>query len=145
MARKQQFLLEAAWVWLALAAFAVVNGTFRRSVLDWMVDRDAARLLSTTTLAGAVALAALLWVGTRSTPLRPKELLLVGFLWAGATALFDLILGRFGADRSWSELLADYDPARGGFFGLVLVTELISPLLVGLLRRAGPPLHQRAH
>jgi hypothetical protein len=145
MAGRKRFLLEAAWVWLALAAFAVINGMFRQSILDWVFERDAARLLSTTTLAGAVAMAALLWVGTRSAPLRVKELLSVGLLWAGATALFDLALGLSGGNRSWSESLADYDPARGGFFGLVLVTELVSPLLVGLLRRAGPPLHQRAH
>jgi hypothetical protein len=145
MARKRHFLLEAAWVWLALAGFAVVNGMFRQSVLEWVLDRDAARLLSTTTLSGAVALAALLWVGTRSTALRPKEILLVGIFWAGATAAFDLALGRFGANRGWSESLADYDPARGGFFALVLLSEVFSPLLVGLLRRAGPPLHHRAH
>ena len=142
---RKRVLLEAAWIWLALAAFAVVNGAFRRSVLEWVLERDTARLLSTTTLAGAVGVAALLWIGTRSVAVPWKELLLIGLAWTVATIVLEAGLGRFGAERSWPELFADYDPARGGFFGLVLVAELISPVLVGLLRRAASPHPLGAH
>jgi hypothetical protein len=144
MTRKRVFV-EAGAVWLALAAFGVVNGVFRRSVLDWSVGSEVAHILSTTTLAGAVFVAALLWVGSGTRSFRLTQLVWVGLLWAAATILFEVVLGRYAAARSWADILGDFELRGGRLFGLVILVELAAPLTVGLLRRWKGLAQARAH
>jgi hypothetical protein len=143
MISSRRILWQALGVWLLLLVFAFVNALFRGFVLETAVGPEAAHVLATTTLAGAVFLASFLWVGTSPRRYSPRTLLAVGVGWAVLTLAFEFSWGRLVAGRPWSELLSEYDLSRGRLFGLVIAAELVSPLLVGGIRRlagkTGPP------
>lgn len=124
----------AVGVWLALLVFAVINGFFRQRVLEPELGEEVAHFLSTTTLCGAVFVAALLFVGNRPRLPSLRELLVVGLFWSIATVLFEVVLGLMSGRRSAPELFADYDLMRGRLFALVNLVEITAPPLVGWLR-----------
>jgi len=135
MVMRRQTLLQGLGVWFLLLGFAVINGFFRDLVLEPNLGPEPAHVLATTTLAGAVFVAAFLWIGTSRRSYLVRELLAVGVLWILLTVAFESSLGRLLLGRSWAELLADYDLSRGRLFGLVLLAELGGPLIAGLARR----------
>ena len=136
MAIRRRVLLQALGVWLLLLGFAVINGLFRQRVLEPHLGLEPAHFLSTTTLAGAVFLAAFLFVGLRQGNESTSELLATGALWAILTVGLELGLGlaRGVASR---DLFRDYDLTSGRLFGLVILAELFSPWIAGSLRRLG--------
>ena len=136
MAIRRRVLLQALGVWLLLLGFAVINGLFRTLVLEPHLGPEPAHFLSTTTLAGAVFLAAFLFVGLRQGNESTPELLATGSLWAILTAALELGLGLARGVAS-QDLFRDYDVTRGRLFGLVLLAELVSPWIAGFLRRLG--------
>jgi hypothetical protein len=97
---------------------------------------DVAHVLSTTTLAGAVFLAALLWIGWGRGGESRADLLAIGALWVSLTVVLELGLGLLQGRTSW-DLLADYEVMCCRLFGLVLLAELCSPPIAGFLRRVG--------
>jgi hypothetical protein len=126
---------RALGVWGLLLVFAVVNGLFRRNVLEPHLGPDVAHVLSTTTLAGAVFLAALLWIGWGRGGESRTDLLAIGALWVSLTVVLELGLGLLQGRTSW-DLLADYEVMCCRLFGFVLLAELVSPPIAGFLRRA---------
>lgn len=133
---RRQALSQALEVWALLFAFAVINGLFRQRVLEPALGREAAHVLSTTTLAGFIVVVALFFVCFRRDRFSTRELLTIGALWAGLTAFLELGLG-LARGLPARELFFDYDVSRGRLFGLVLLTELASPWFAGFLRRLG--------
>jgi len=125
---------QAVAVWVALLAFAMINGYFRVRFLEPQVGGDVAHLLSTTTLCGAVFVAALLFIGNRGRTPTIRELFGIGLLWSTSTVLLETALGLAAGGRSATELFADYDLTRGRIFVLVLLVEIVAPPLVGWLR-----------
>ena len=123
-------------VWLLLLGFAVVNGIFRQRVLELALSPEAAHVVSTTTLAGFVLIVSLLFFAAREHSLPPIALLAIGAFWAALTVLFELGLG-LARGLAAAELFRDYDVSRGRLFGLVILSELLSPLVAGSLRRLG--------
>ena len=134
---RRRFFLQALGVWVLLLGFAIVNGYFRETVLESNLGPEPAHVLATTTLAGAVFLASLLFVALSSSAHSTRELLAIGVVWALLTAALELGLGLARGLPS-QDLFRDYDVTRGRLFGLVLLAELVSPLIAGLLRRLGP-------
>jgi hypothetical protein len=125
---------RALGIWGLLAGFAVINGLFRRNVLEPHLGADVAHVLATTTLAGAVFLAALLWIGWGRGGESRTDLLAIGALWVALTVVLELGLG---LARGPDGLFTDYDATRGRLFGLVLLAELVSPPIAGFLRHLG--------
>lgn len=74
------------------------------------------------------------WIGARSR----RAQFVVGGYWVALTLAFEFSVGR-AMHLSWSRLLSDYDPARGGFMVLGLVVIFLAPWWVarwpGGLRR----------
>lgn len=136
MAIRRRVLLQTLGVWVLLLGFAVVNGLFRQIVLEPNLGPEPAHFLATTTLAGAVFLAAFFFVGLSPGGQSTVELLTIGVLWALLTVVLELGLGLARGVAS-QDLFRDYDVGRGRIFGLVLVAELFSPWIAGLLRRLG--------
>ena len=78
-------------------------------------------------------MAALIWIGTNPRGYSIRDLLAVGIIWSVLTAAFEFAIG-LARGRSWAELIEDYDFTRWRLFGLVLLAELVSPLIVGFAR-----------
>jgi len=60
-------------------------------------------------------------------------LFLIGGFWVILTILFEFVFGHYVIKNPWQKLLADYNILKGRLWSLLLLTELISPLLIGLL------------
>lgn len=144
MSLEKRTLLTALGVWVALLGFAFVNGLFRERVLEPNLGLEPAHILATTTLAGAVLVAAFLFIATGPPVDSVRELLAIGMIWALATLCFESFVGHFVLGRSWAALLSDYDLLRGRLFGLVLLAELLGPLMIGLARRKARKTEQGA-
>ncbi len=123
----------AAGAWLFVALFGLSYRAFERAILAPNLGVELAAFLATTTLAGAVLVTVLLLIGTRSRAYTRRELWTIGVTWTLLTAAAECV-----AADSWESLIADFDPSRGGLFGLVLLTALASPPLLGLLLRRRP-------
>jgi hypothetical protein len=118
----------AAGVWLFVAVFGLSYRAFERAILAPNLGVEVAAFLATTTLAGAVLVTVLLLIGTRSRAYTRSELWTIGVTWTLLTGAAEC-----AAAGSWESLIADFDPSQGGLFGLVLLTALASPPLLGLL------------
>jgi hypothetical protein len=134
---------RAVWVWLALLAAAFVNGALRELALAPMLGMVAAQPVSALILAAVITAAA--WWLVRSTRSSHglAEWLAVGLLWLLLTAAFEFGFFHYVAGEPWTDLIANYDPQRGGWFGLVQLANLLAPPAFGTRSprnrgRAGP-------
>ena len=129
---RQRFWPQAVSLFQLFLGFAVINGLYRERVVEPNLGPEPAHFLATTTLAGFVFVATLLFVGFRSEVAAKTELLAVGILWAALTVFLE-----FGLDLSrglsGAGLFRDYDFTRGRLFGLVILAELLSQPLAGFL------------
>lgn len=124
---------SAASAWLLLLVVMFSNGIVRVLVLQPRLGEDTARRLAT--LVGVALVVAFSWVYVRHAgPLSARELLLVGVVWLVLTLAFEFGFGR-ASGRSWDELRADYDLARGRLWPLVLGATLLAPWAWGLVLR----------
>lgn len=124
--------IAAIGVWACLLGFAIVNSLFQGFILEPNLGPEPAHFLATTTLAGAVIMASLLWIGTSAHRYSVRGLMEIGAIWLVLTVAFELSFGRLALGLSWGEILADYDISRGRLFGIVLLAEGAGPLLIGI-------------
>ena len=126
----RRVLLQAGGVWLAIAVFAIANGTLRQAVLvPWLGD-GVAPVLSVLIL-GAI-IAAIEWRMAHRTWSRLgwKALLGIGAGWALGTVLFEFGLGRLVLGMGWDELLAQYDVLHGNLWALIPLLMIVGmPLM----------------
>ena len=120
--------------WLVLLVIMFTNGIVRVGVLQPRLGEEPARRVAT--LVGIGLVVAFAYAYVRRTPGQTgPERLLVGVVWLALTLAFEFGLG-LAAGRSWGEMLADYDLARGRLWPLVLVATLLAPVAWG--RRLSP-------
>ncbi len=126
-----RFLAGAAGAWLVLLVLMFANGTVRALLLQPRLGEDRARQVASLIGAALVMTFSYLYVRL-SGRTASRELLAVGLVWVALTLVFEFGFGR-ASGRSWPELLADYDIARGRLWPLVLAATLLSPWCCGLL------------
>ena len=120
------WILKASSVWLAMLVLAVANGALRVAVLIPRLGEPAGHVISTLVLSALIA--ALTWATIRwVAPPSKSGALAIGALWVTLTLAFEFGFGRLVAHRSWAELLADYDVAKGRIWILVLLTTGVAP------------------
>jgi hypothetical protein len=134
--------MDATWrrytlAWLGGAGIGVANGVARELTYRKRVGELAAHQISTATAIGLFS--GYFWALERRWPIETrKEALRIGAIWVGLTATFEFGFGHYVAKEEWSELLRDYDLARGRVWGLVLVWLGLGPLAVRELMRSSP-------
>ncbi len=128
---------RATCVWLALLAAAFANGALRELALTPMVGMAAAAPVSALILAAVITAAA--WWLVRSTRSSHglADWLAVGLLWVLLTAAFEFGFFHYVAGEPWTDLIANYDPRRGAWFGLVQLANLLAPPAFGTWHAAG--------
>ena len=127
-------VLRAFLIWLLLLATAILNGLFRVSVLNPRLGPDAGHLVSTILLCAevlAIAWLTIRWIG----PGAPRHAIAIGGLWLLLTVAFEFGFGRTVGQRTWSEMLADYNVLQGRIWIAALITIAGAPLWAGRLRR----------
>lgn len=119
--------------WFGGAAIGIGNGVLRDLTYGRRASPALAHQLSTATAISAFS--GYFVVLQRAWPLRSDhEAFEVGLAWVGLTICFEFGFGRLVMDRSWGELLADYDLTRGRTWPLVLAWLGVGPLAI---RRLG--------
>ena len=140
----EAYWLRAIGLWLLLMAAETLQGLWRVKVLTvWIGDEFAkdVGVFTGSLIILLITFACIGWIPAR----RARTLLLVGWTWVVLTVGYELALGRFVFDRSWSELASDFDLFRGRLLPLGLLFLLFSPLLAARLRgRIGTPARHAA-
>ena len=112
--------------WVGGAVLGIANGLAREATLSKRFHERTAHQLSTLTaiaaFAGYFALLQRRWPLTST-----REALSVGGAWLALTIAFEFLFGRLVAKQSWSDLVADYNLARGRTWPLVLAWIAIGP------------------
>jgi hypothetical protein len=121
----------AAWVLIIVAE--TVHGGLRQWLLVPVVGDLRARQIGV--LIGAAIIFAIAWLLARWLGARTlRGQFAIGLFWVVLTVAFELALGALlGLTRE--RMLADYDPALGGFMAFGLLFMLLAPALATRARR----------
>jgi hypothetical protein len=124
---------RATFAWMSIILLETVNGTVREIFIAPALGDLHARQLGipiACVIVFLIAWATVRWMGLATRPLQ----FTVGAWWASLTLAFEATLGR-AMGLSWSRILADYDPSRGGFMLLGILFMVFAPMLAATLRR----------
>jgi len=117
-----------------LIAVETVHGVLRNLFLVPIVGDTRARQIGVvigSALVLATAFAFIRWM----RPASLRAALWIGALWLVLTLAFEFSLGR-ALGRSWDQLLADYDPSRGGYLTFGMVLLMLAPWIAAKFRLA---------
>jgi hypothetical protein len=120
-----------AWslAWLGGVVIGVANGVAREATYARRVGERTAHNLSGA--AAIIAFAGYFSALQRRWPLASeRDALGVGGRWLVMTVAFEFTFGRLVAKQSWSELLADYNVARGRTWPFVLAWIGVGPAVM---------------
>jgi len=123
-------------MWLVLLAAMMGNGTFQVLVLQPWLGEDLARQVARV-LGIGILLALTAPFLERVGDVGSGVLFGIGALWLALTVAFEFLFGRHVSGATWESLLADYDLRQGRLWPLVLVTVLVGPWLMNLVRSRG--------
>lgn len=112
--------------WLGGILIGVGNGVAREATVARVMSEQRAHQLSCVSALGAFA--AYFHALQHRWPLRGRnEALAIGGFWLALTTAFEFCFGRLVAQRSWSELTADYNLTRGRLWPVLLAWIAIGP------------------
>lgn len=109
------------------------HGFFRELILAPAVGALPARQIGVPVgcvIILAIAWGSARWIGAQSR----RQWLAIGAAWVALTVVFEISLG-LAIGASWTRILSDYNPARGGFMMLGLAFMGIAPWLAARMRR----------
>ena len=113
--------------WLALPAFAVLNGLVRDTTYGPSMGYDLSHSVSVVPLLVAIVAWAV-WVSRRWPLTDSGTALGVGVTWLALTLAFEFGLGALQG-LSMADMLAEYDITRGRLWPLIPLATLLAPLL----------------
>jgi hypothetical protein len=124
---------RASLTWMLIMLAETLHGMAREIFIAPLLGDWRARQLGVPVgcvLIFAIAWLTASWVGASS----PRAQLRVGAYWVAMTLAFEFALGR-ATGASWSRILEDYNPARGGFMILGMAFLFLAPMLAARWRR----------
>jgi hypothetical protein len=127
---------RALWAWLVMAVAMSANGVFRELILT---PRFGERRSSVASAVIGIALIQLIaWQALRTAPSRSRgELAGIAAVWLFLTLGFEFTFGHWVDHKSWTELLANYNLARGRLWPVVLATIVAAPFVWGRPQKTG--------
>ncbi len=136
-------LLKGIIIWLMFIATESLNGTIRILWLMPTVGDPLAHQISF--LMGSILIVTIAtifvpWLQASQI----SQLFGVGLFWLLLTTGFEISLGRFVLDYSWSQIAADYNIYQGGLMPFGLALLMLSPLIAARIRGVLPHKNQHA-
>jgi hypothetical protein len=123
---------RASLVWMLIMLAETGHGMVREVFIAPVIGGLRARQLGV--LVGCIIIFVIAWLTTRWMAAGTRrQQILVGAFWVLLTVIFEFALGR-ATGTSWTRMLSDYDPTRGGFMLLGLTFMLVTPWLTRRLR-----------
>jgi hypothetical protein len=124
---------RASLTWMLIILAETLHGMAREIFIAPLLGDLRARQLGVPAgcvLIFAIAWLTSAWMGAGS----PRTQLRVGAYWVAMTLAFEFALGR-AIGASWSRILEDYNPARGGFMILGMAFLFLAPMFAARWRR----------
>ena len=124
--------VRAVLVWMLMMLAETGHGVIRELFIAPVIGGLRARQIGV--LVGCVIIFVIAWLTARwmgASTLRQQ--IRVGASWVILTVGFEVALGR-ALGTSWTHILADYNPARGGFMLLGLAFLFLAPWITRKLR-----------
>jgi hypothetical protein len=129
---------RALLAWMLIMLIETASGAVREIFVAPALGDLRARQLGMFVGCGIIFTVALFttrWIYARTR----RQQVIVGSIWITATLAFEFLLGRF-TGVSWSRILEDYDPTRGGLMVLGMAFMFLAPILAARLRfKETPP------
>jgi hypothetical protein len=123
----------ALGLWLVMLVIAISNGFIGNAYITPRLGDYGTHVYKTLTFIPFTFLFAWLYALQTKDDLWLTNALLVGCFWVGLTILFEFVFGHYVLKTSWEVLLADYRIWQGRLWSLVLISEAISPVIMGWL------------
>jgi hypothetical protein len=127
--------LYAFGVWVIFGALIITNGVIRNKFYTPKIGEYPGHVISTIIAICIIAVGTYLFLRFITIDCGSIDLLLIGGFWVILTILFEFVFGHYVVGNPWQKLLSDYSIIKGRLWSLFLLTELISPLLIGLLMK----------
>ena len=131
---KAFLLARVILTWVFFMPMAILNGVIREKWYRPLVGELRAHQIATALASGAFFSWAFFMLRKQVALLNWTKLLLIGGGWVGLTMLFEFGFGHYVAKTPWKKLLHDYNLLKGRVWSLFLLTELVSPMLVRLVK-----------
>ena len=132
-ANRHDLWKRALVVWLVLIGVEFAHGILRTVFLVPVVGDFQARQIGVFSGSALILIVTCLFVRWINAP-NTKSLLQVGALWVVMTIAFEFTFGHYIFNRSWADLVSDYDLARGGFLAIGMLVVMFSPVIAAKLR-----------
>ena len=124
---------KALLYWFLLMLLAILNGTVRIKLIIPFTGLTIGLAISTLLLCALILGAT--WVGIRWLgPADAKQAWGIGLLWLVMTLSFEFGAGHFLFKKPWTELLLDYDLAKGRIWVLVPIVTALAPWWMAKVR-----------
>lgn len=129
-------MLAYLLAWFAMLALAIANGAVRQATFGKTLSELRAHQLSTLT--GAAAIGALIWLVVRAwPPASGRHALGIGALWACLTIAFEFFMVLGLQRRPLAHALRDYNLFAGRVWLLFLLWLTFAPWLFFTLQKTG--------
>ena len=124
--------MRASLVWMLMMLAETGHGVVREVFIAPVIGGLRARQLGV--LIGCVLIFVIAWLTARwMGASSSRQQFRVGAYWVILTLIFELSLGR-ALGMSWSHILADYNPLRGGYMLFGLAFMFLTPWITRKLR-----------
>lgn len=128
---------KALLFWFLLMVLAIGNGTVRLKFIIPFTGLTAGLAISTVML--CVLILGPTWLGIRWLgPATAQQAWSIGLLWLAMTLGFEFGAGHFLFKKPWSELLVDYNIAKGRIWVLVPIVTTLAPWWMAKVRGLVP-------
>lgn len=125
--------LKALLFWFLLMVLAIANGTVRLKLIIPFTGLTAGLVISTVMLCTLILVAT--WIGIHWLgPTTARQAWGIGLLWLAMTLAFEFGAGHFLFKKPWTELLLDYDLAKGRIWVLVPIVTALAPWWMAKVR-----------
>ncbi len=117
---------KAILFWFLLTMLAIVNGTVRIKLIIPQTGLTAGLAISTVMLCALILVTT--WIGIHSLgPTTARQAWGIGLFWLVMMLAFEFGVGYFLFKKPWSELLLDYDLAKGRIRLLLPIVTKLAP------------------
>jgi hypothetical protein len=120
-------------VWVIIALFAIANGVFRENILAPVLGKTLALPISGLSLSIVIFIVTNLSFSLINGNDK-LTYILIGLQWVLLTLFFEFVFGHYVVGKSWTSIFEVFNIVKGDLFLVVLVTSLVSPLLVAMIK-----------
>lgn len=125
--------LRAIVGWFLFIPIVIINAGIREKIYKPRIGELSAHQVSTFIAAILFLILAYFTLEDSITQLALIDLFMVGLMWLSLTVSFEFIAGHFLFKNPWGKLFADYNLLKGRVWGIFLLIELFSPVIINII------------